>query len=170
MGERCRQPKLRPSDQLPVAPLRWLWGLAHSSETLATSLSVSPAPNSTVGGFLYVTVLSIGIGLTFSTVRWLLLDSIHHATGIEATQLDFRQMRDAPESYSILQAHHYDFYRFHGNTLVAVVFAAPIRWANVGWSLREVIAAAALGVVFFIGSRDNLRRLYSRMSGLLAEE
>lgn len=146
-----------------------LWGMSHRSQTLAMWLAVSPASDSTVGGFLYMTVLSIGTGLTLSTVRWLLLDSLHHTTGIQRPQVDYRQLRGAPESYSILQAHHYDYYKFHGNTLMAVLFAGPVRWVSVGWNFGEVIPTAVLAGVFFLGSRDNLQKLYRRLGGLLAE-
>ena len=59
-----------------------LWGGTYVSESLRTWIGSSATEGPTLGGFLYMTVGSIAAGLTVSTVRWMVIDTLHHATGV----------------------------------------------------------------------------------------
>lgn len=56
----------------------------------------------TVGGFLYVTLASVGTGITVSTVRWAVIDSLHHWTGIRRPPWDDSKLQDKLEAYQAL--------------------------------------------------------------------
>ena len=74
-------------------------------------------------------------------------------------------------AYNVLNEIHYKFYQFHSNAAVALLFvyvarrfhagffATPFGWFDVGFLL--------LAVILFAGSRDTLRKYYSRVSQLL---
>ena len=47
----------------------------------------------TVGGFLYVTLTSVAAGLTASTIRWAVIDPIHHITGVKRPVWDDSQLQ-----------------------------------------------------------------------------
>ncbi|MEZ6146946.1 MAG: hypothetical protein R3B91_16325 [Planctomycetaceae bacterium] len=60
-----------------------MWGGSHHSQTLQGWLGQSSGELPTVGGFLYVTLGSIAYaGMMASTLRWLLIDTLHHWTGL----------------------------------------------------------------------------------------
>jgi hypothetical protein len=106
-----------------------------------------------------------------STIRWLILDSLHHATGIRAPDWDFSRLADRVEGFSLLVEIHYRFYQFYGNTIVAITFAYTAWMLNrdfarlpAGWPELAFVMLLAL---FFLGSRDTLRKYYARLNALL---
>lgn len=72
-----------------------VWGAGHFSETLQGWLSASPGDSPTIGGFLYVTLASIGAGALVSAIRWLIIDRAYRHTGIPEPNWDFSS---GPES------------------------------------------------------------------------
>src|SRR5258708_7235024 len=58
-----------------------LWGISYVSEPVRSWFGSTPDYAPSVGGFLYVTLASIVAGLTVSTVRWIVIDTVHHVTG-----------------------------------------------------------------------------------------
>ncbi len=150
-----------------------LWGGSQLIPSLSSWILPTTAEAPTVGGFLYTTVAAIGAGLTASTVRWLVIDPLHHATGIARPQFDFSRFAERVEAYHVLNENHYRYYQFYANTLMAGLFAyftwrcrrslvdEPLGWPE--------FACALLAAVFFAASRDTLRRFYARLSSVLGE-
>ena len=58
-----------------------LWGVSYFSATVRLWLS-GAGTTPTIGGFMFGTLASVAAGVTVSTVRWLVIDKIHHWTGI----------------------------------------------------------------------------------------
>ncbi len=151
-----------------------LWGASYFSETVRVWLGSSPVNAPTVGGFLYVTIASVALGLTVSSVRWLLIDTIHHRTGIREPEWDFSRLQKNIAAYRTLVEIHYQYYQFFANGLVALVFvyvarrltlgffSSPLGWADVVFCL--------VGTAYFVTSRDNLRKYYSRVAMLLGAQ
>jgi hypothetical protein len=150
-----------------------LWGLSYFSETVRNWLSgASTTP--TVGGFMYVTLASVAAGVTVSTVRWAVIDTVHRWTGLRQPAWDFSRLQDNVAAYNVLNDIHYKYYLFHGNHLISLSFlyvarrihlgflTAPFGWADAGF--------LALSVVLFAGSRNTLRNYFSRVSQLLGTE
>src|SRR5947209_5196133 len=71
-----------------------LWGISLVTDRLGPWLFHPPADPPTVGGFLYVTLASVVAGLTVSTVRWLIIDVVHHQTGLRPPPRDFARLGD----------------------------------------------------------------------------
>lgn len=151
-----------------------LWGMSYSSETIRQWLSATDATTPTVGGFMYATLASIAAGVTVSTVRWAIIDTIHGWTGLPQPHWDFAHLQDNVEAYNVLNEVHYNFYQFHGNMLVALVFAYLARRIHSGFFVTPIgwtdLGILALSAILFAGSRDTLRKYYSRVSRLLGIE
>ena len=120
----------------------------------------------------YVTLASVAVGVTVSTVRWAVLDTIHHWTGIRQPAWDFSRLQANLAAYNVLNDIHYKYYLFHGNHLIALVFlyaarrihlgffTAPLGWFDVGYLF--------LAVLLYLGSRDCLSKYtIGRVSQLL---
>jgi hypothetical protein len=147
-----------------------LWGVSYFSPTVHLWLSGEGA-TPTIGGFMFGTLASVAAGVTVSTVRWLVIDKIHHWTGIRQPPWDFSRLGGNVNAYNVLNDIHYKFYLFHANGLIALifvymarrthlgVFTAPLGWFDLGF--------AFLSVVLFVGSRDTLRKFHTRISQLL---
>jgi hypothetical protein len=147
-----------------------LWGLSYSSATVRLWLSGADA-TPTVGGFMFVTLASVAAGVTVSTVRWAVLDTIHRWTGLPQPDWDFSRLQARVGAYNVLNDIHYKFYLFHGNALLALVFVytarrthegiwtAPVGWFDLGF--------VVLSVILFTGSRDCLRKYHLRVGQLL---
>jgi hypothetical protein len=150
-----------------------LWGLGYVIGPIRAWFGGPVAAAPSVGGFLYVTLASVAAGLTVSTVRWLIVDAVHHWTGVTPPTWDFSRLQDNAAAFEVLNESHYRYYQFYANMAVAVFFANVMRhffglrdsWS---WSAIDALAIALL-VVFFVGSRDTLSKYYRRGSQLLAK-
>jgi hypothetical protein len=141
-----------------------LIGVSELSPAVASWLATNTESGPTFGGFLYGTLASVMAGLTASTVRWLILDSLHHRTGLRQLAWDFSRLQTNVSAFDVLIEIHYRYYQFYGNTLVALLFDLVV--AVRGWPLAVVVAI--LCVLFFLGSRDTLRKYYERVGQFLA--
>lgn len=93
-----------------VPGFRWIPQLSMFSEPLRGWLALDSIAAPTVAGFLYVTVASVGSGLTASTVRWLTLDALHHHTGIPPSAWMFRQLQANIDAFRAAVQYHYRYY------------------------------------------------------------
>lgn len=128
-----------------------------------------PAPNGpTVGGFLYATLASVGAGLTLSTLRWLILDTIHHRTGVEPPDWNFATLQGNYDAFAGAVENHYRYYQFYGDALLAMVMAIAVHWF---WGERGLgrvdVVLLLLIPLFFLGSRDALTKYYARSHDIL---
>lgn len=150
-----------------------LWGVSFVSETVRAWLSVSPATAPTVGGFLFGTLGSLAAGMMASTVRWAVIDAIHHRTGIPQPEWDFRRLQRHFEAFEGLVTNHYRYYQALANSIVASVFSFVVFViASDSWPEGAgvaVVILAAVEVLLWTGSRDALRKYYERTSLLLSE-
>jgi hypothetical protein len=148
-----------------------LWGVSYSSATVESWIGASQQGNPTVAGFCYVTLASLTAGLTVSAVRWVLVDSLHHATGIVPPAWRFAKLDDRLQGFLTLVENHYRYYQFYANMFIAAGFAYGARaiaegcafWLH-GWL---AVGFLALEAVLFAGSRDTLRKYFSRTQQLL---
>jgi hypothetical protein len=150
-----------------------LWGVARFSPTVASWIAASQATAPTVAGFLYVTLGSLAAGLIVSAVRWALVDTLHHATGVRQPNWEFANLDERLCGFLALVENHYRYYQFFGNTFIAAAFTYRANliaegrqiWRD-GWA---AFAFVILEIILFIGSRDTLRKYYSRAERLLGE-
>jgi hypothetical protein len=144
-----------------------LWG----AQFLVTDPRVLPwQTNATVGDFLFSTVAAVTAGLAVSTLRWLVIDSIHHRTGVRPPDWDFSRLHDRTEAFGLLLDGHYRYFQFYANMVVALGWALVARHLAMGaWWPTDWLDTVLLGgmVLFFLGSRDTLRKYYRRAGDLL---
>lgn len=150
-----------------------LWGVSFFSETVRRWLGTSSSSNPTIGGFLYVTVAAVAVGLLVSTFRWMTVDRIHHLTGIPAPKWDFSRLGDSLAAFELLVASHYQFYQWHANMAVAssftfliYAFGAPLRGFHGAAILLSFIVVE---IILWFGSRDALTKYYQRTTSLMNE-
>ena len=141
-----------------------LLGVSYFSATVRGLLTITEATTApTVGGFLYLTLASVAAGLTASTVRWAVIDTLHHRTGIRPPGWDFGRLQEHVEAYIILVENHYRFFQFYANMLMSLVFTWACRRAALSPPLGWFdLAFGLLVVILFAGSRDALAKYYTR--------
>lgn len=148
-----------------------LWGIGEFSGTIHSWFTGSPDQSPSVGGFLYVTLGAVATGLFVSTVRWLLIDRIHHRTGIVEPQWDFAALNQNLATFEILVASHYRFYQAYANMAVAVVLAfiaATITTPEFRVHLfGYMVGLTVVETVLWLGSRDTLQKYYRRAEALM---
>ena len=148
-----------------------LHGVAKLSPAVQLWMAGQPEP--TVGGFLYLTLGSIAAGMTVSAVRWALVDTIHHRTGLPRPSWDDSKLTERLAGLEYLVEAHYRYYQFYANSLVAIIFSYG------AWRGSEIGRATPVGIVdggvvlivsvFAMGSRDALRKYYHRATLLLGK-
>lgn len=140
-------------------------------------VSTASTSGPTVGSVLYVGLASIGSGMTASVVRWALVDTTHHLTGLVRPSLDESRLTERLDAFDYLVEQHYRYYQFYGNSLVALA-AAYTMWrcsphaatVELGWVEALLLMISA---VFAAGSRDALRKYYTGsilLLGLMEKE
>jgi hypothetical protein len=130
-----------------------------------TAWGTTGDPNPNLTSFLSGTVMALAAGLTVSTVRWLLLDSFHHWTGISRPPRDFGRLGPNVAAFDYLVLVHYRYYKFYANMVVALVWA----YATEGYALgARGFLYWPLVVLFFFASRDSLKKYYRTTGSLLS--
>lgn len=143
-----------------------LLGLAQLNPALAAWLEVTSKGELTVGGFLYATLASLTLGLLASTIRWAVIDTLHHRTGLVRPSLEFRQLPEAALAFDTIIEGRYRFYQFYSNSAIALPIA-EVCWLSSGASWLTVFPVAFVEVVLLAGSRDALRHYYRESKQLL---
>ncbi len=122
------------------------------------------------GSLLLVLLASTAVGIVLSAIRWLVLDNLHHVTGIPAPLLDFHKLEQKQASFMLVVENNYRYYLFYGNTLIALLL---LGWSAVtspeSLSLAGVIRWSALCAVLYFASRDSLQRYYMRSRLIMGE-
>ena len=147
-----------------------LWGLQPHSDMVSSWLGHATAEVPSVGGFLYITMASVGVGQLVSTLRWLLVDTLHHHTGVKPPKWNFKRLRDRVAAYDRLIEIHYRYYPWHANGLVAVTISAVLRWTANGFMVRELLLLLFVDALLYLGSRDTLQKYYRRVEELLTRD
>lgn len=147
-----------------------LWGFSLFSPTLRSWFVTLPPDAPSIGGFLYLTVASLGVGMVVSAVRWTIVDSLHRVTGIPTPSLDFSKLGQNVDAFNLLIAIHYVHYQFYANELVATFMAYACYRIRVGhlWPLGLPDAGFVLiEIVFYVTSRDTMKKYFDRSQQLL---
>ena len=119
---------------------------------------------STLPSFLSGTVEAMTAGLTISTVRWFLIDRLHHRTGLKPPPWDFALLEKTVAALEFLTQNHYSYYLFYANMVVALLYAYATHCCSLGW---QGLAYLPLAALFFVASRDALRKFYDRAGRVL---
>jgi hypothetical protein len=120
--------------------------------------------SATLPSFLSGTVEAIAAGLTVSTVRWFVIDRLHHCTGLRPPPWDFAKLEKSVAAFQLLLDSHYRYYKFYANMVVALSCAYATRSYALGWYGLVYLLLVAL---FLLASRDALRKYYERAGHLL---
>jgi hypothetical protein len=139
----------------------------HGLPSPSAAMPPSPpgfAADATIAGFLFGSVEAITAGLIVSAVRWLVVDTLHHATGLKRPDLDFASFGANVQAFEFLVRNHYWYYQFYANMVVALAYAGATLPRVRGTSAW---AYAMLAILFLLGSRDALRKFYDRAARLL---
>jgi hypothetical protein len=144
-----------------------LWGTTYVWDTFRPWYGLQQPNEPTLGGFLFLGLASVGAGLTVSTLRWLLVDALHHRTGIRPPAWDFAGLASAEGGYRLLLDIHYRYYQFYANALVALLIVLACRLASTQTLTGLDAALLGCAALFYLGSRDSLAKYYRRGEQLL---
>lgn len=145
-----------------------LWGISQLSPMLANWLSADAQSNPALGGVLYAILASLAAGLTISAVRWALIDTLHHHTGVPFPHPDFSHLQDKLDGYRLAVEHYYRYYQFHANMFIAIAVAESCRvFAGHRPPTAELVLVATVALVHLVTSRNSLERYYTRIGLLL---
>lgn len=143
---------------------------ATLSATVRSWLGPTAGTGPTVGGFLYATVASMAAGMIASAIRWLIVDFIHHHTGVPAPAWDFSVLQQNIAGFEAMVEYHYRYYQFYANTLIAILAWVINPRALILLVTSEpglVAIIPPLLVLLFLSSRDALQKYYTRSESLL---
>ena len=148
-----------------------LWGVSPFYPTVASWINTSPRNPATAAGLVYVTLASLAVGMVVSAMRWLVVDRLHHMTGVRSAKVEFANLDQRVEGFQVLVEAHYKYYQFYANALVAValVYVGCLAWGH-GSICRDGfshVGVVLLEAVLLAASRDALKKYYDRVERLL---
>ena len=149
-----------------------LWGFRLFSPSLAAWFAATPENAPTISGFLYLTLASLAVGMTITAVRWAIVDQLHTITGLRPPKLEFSRLATSVDAFNLLIEIHYRHYQFYANMFVAAGIAYLCHRIHLGtlWHIDLLDPGfVLLEVVFFLTSRDTLRKYYQRTQQLLSQ-
>ncbi len=144
-----------------------VWSAAFHFETVAGWLGTQDGPQ--VGGLLLITLASVAAGMILSALRWAVVDTLHHVTGIRGGRFDDSMLTERLSSYVWIVENHYRYHQFYGQMLLALVFA-HVMWRTSGVAPSGIaidLCLVGVDLVLFAGSRNALQRYYRRTESLL---
>jgi len=149
-----------------------LTGIAPFAPVVAAWLRPSTYAEASLGPPVYALLAATTIGMIASSIRWLVIDQLHHAMGLNPPLLDDARLEERLTAFNYLVENHYRYYQFVANTLVAVAGAYAInRWAGTShlFGVSTDIGVVVLCGTLFVASRDNLAKYYSRTGRLVGQ-
>lgn len=148
-----------------------LLGITPFSPLVRSWFAVSPEGVPTIGGFLFLTAASIGVGMTVSAIRWLVIDTLHRLTGLTPPPHDFSRLGLNVEAFGLLIDIHYKHFLFYGNEAIALLIAYGCYRVNLGatagLSWLDCLFVL-LEAVFWTASRDTMAKYHLRSRQLLS--
>jgi hypothetical protein len=144
-------------------------GIMDLSPILARWLNSSAGTESSIAEVSYIVLCSMATGMVASAIRWLLLDSLLHCTGLRPPVLDFSRLQANLEAFDLAVLHNYRHYQFYGNSCVGL-WALAICQLQTGtvWPPLVWLGWVALQTVMLLAGRDCLRRYYDRIGQIIA--
>lgn len=154
-----------------------LWGVSRFSAEIRTWFGVAAKSETSVGGFLFILLAAISLGVFVSGVRWALIDNfLKMFEETKPPDFDRSKLTDADTLGSFAQMNEvfYRYYQFYANMLIAFV-AAYIMWlAALGlapWERPGMLAVALLvAISLFFSARDSLKRYFEHLREIMGRE
>lgn len=126
--------------------------------------------STTVPGLILLIIVAVASGLFVQTIRWLLVDPIHHCTGIKPGNWDFRNLTGQMTVFEGLTENHYRFYQFYSGMVVSLLWRLVSNLSLEAAFLDSAnVLMVGLTVLMFLGSRDTLRKYYKRLDAILTQ-
>jgi hypothetical protein len=148
-----------------------IWGMSYAIPTIRSWLLPHEMSNATIPGMFYVLVGSLGVGMTISAARWMIVDSFHHITGLERPELNFANLKGCLSEFEAINEHHYRYYQFYANTFLAILVAYLSRMyfgkVNPLYEPVMLSGVAFACVVLFFASRHSLERFYTSVLSIV---
>jgi hypothetical protein len=152
-----------------------LWGLSKFSEDIRRWFGFAAEAETTVGGFLFVALAAIALGVFISGVRWALVDQLLMEHRERTKKRDFkRSSLNDPEvkaAYELANELYYRFYQFYSNMLIAFLGTYVLWLVDLGtypWH-RPAATAAVVGISLslYFSASDSLGRYYEHLEEIL---
>ncbi len=148
-----------------------LWALSYFDPTAAKWLGTAAEKETTVGGFLFVVVASLGIGVFLSGARYFVFDKFLLKDLGGRPDVEDANRKEAEASYQSLKADYYQFYQFYANTAVALVLAFGAWWVTKKPPAGDVVllgvVTAVVEVILYLSARDSLTKYHRHTIRLL---
>lgn len=145
-----------------------LWGASWHSPLIRTWLEAPPENSPTVAGFLFVTIASLGLGIFSNLIRGLLLDPLHHYTGIRKHDRTYTPLQKNLAAIEFIVTNQFRFYQFAGNMFLAVLcYYVAAETSDPGVSWKGMVLLIIVEAILWFGSRRHLRTYYQRLEEVL---
>jgi hypothetical protein len=151
-----------------------LWGIGQNVPTIREWFGATAESQATAGGFLFVLLASMAVGLVISGLRQEILDRLFFAKVLKIERPPLDEMKlirpDVLAAVRFSAESYYRYYQFYANMAFAVTFAY-VAWLahDWGWSWWRVggLGLLLLSVIVLIKSSTySLERYYESLKGI----
>lgn len=141
-----------------------IYGLPLAMTSTSGWTTILATSNPTVVDFIIIVFQATTVGLIVSSVRGLTLDALHHRTGLRPPAWNFAILDHSVAVLELLIQIHYRYYKFYANMVVALLWSLATGGWSLGW--KQNVCYLLLIGLFFVASRDALRKYYERTTSL----
>lgn len=153
-----------------IPGLVFLYGSSYAVPELQVWFTLNELNNMSFASVVLLAVMAVGSGLIVHTLRWLLLDSFHHVTGVRPKKWDFTKLNANLATYDALTENHYRYHQFYGGMVIALVWSLLSRSSSLNiWIDPLNMATVMLIALMSWGSRDTISKYYSRLDAILTQ-
>jgi hypothetical protein len=125
----------------------------------------------TIAGVFEFTLFVLIVGMVVSAIRWIVIDPIHHWSGIKARDWCFSKLQTNIDAFELVVRHQYQYYQFHSNMFVGLAIAFGIDlFRSPKVDLVGSVGMLAVLCILFVASRNNLLGYYNRIDQILGED
>lgn len=150
-----------------------LWGLRPLSVTIEGWFSPTATFPAGIEAIVFVGMASIAAGMAVSAARWLLIDSLLAWAGLVRPEWNDALLAERLGAFEAIVDAHYRYYQFYANMVIALPLSFFTSLATKQFPPKSILflgsCFVAVEMLFFVTSRDNLRKYYRRTSRLLSE-
>ena len=103
-----------------------VWGTSFKFKFVQDWFTGAEKGMPSLGGFLFILLLSLTLGLFISVIRWLVIDNLHWLMGIKSFKLDFSKLDEKYSALQLIIDNHYQYNQFYSNSIIAIIYAHSI--------------------------------------------
>ena len=154
--------------------LAGLYGMSFHMPIIRVWFGTAADKDTTVGGFFFVVLASLAVGLVLNGVRWLALENLLlHRWMPKRPNFNYERRKEEKAEVALadIRAQHYVYYQFYSNMVFGLIgiFVGWQTFTRPTWSsfFTAIVALTLIVWIMLVIAKDCLEKYDEKASGVL---